>query len=531
MKEKISWGDQGDGTYRNPILNADYPDVDVEQFGDTYYMISSKQHMVPGMVILESKDMVNWSIITHVWDNLSWHPKYNWNQMDGYSFGVWAGDLAYHDGLWYCYQIDPTIGLMVSTANDITGPWSKPHLMKRTSDISDTFCDDPAVYWDEEGHQAYLGLNAGYVDKERNTQIKLFKMSWDGCELLDDGKIIYTGKGAEALRIYKIKGQLYLFISKWFDDEKNSEQDNQITKRDRKQIVLRPKTNNIYGPYDEKIVLQRGNGFDRSCSQGALMEAPDGSWWYTHQLIQNCESPYQGRPQMLEPVEWIDGWPIIGEDINGDGIGEPVVEYRKPIEGYPIAHPQTDDDFDNYVLAPQWEWNHNPRDKHWSLSKRKGYLRLSASIPVNTGGFKNACNTISQRIMGTGKGKAIAKIDTCGMVAGQKAGFVRFGGVFNILGIVMDKNGEKHLYYESSINGTELGPIIEKSIVYIKTINEGDKAKYSYSYDNKTFVRFGPEFKLVFGQWTGDRLGFYSYNDIQEDGYIDIDWFKYKYFD
>jgi hypothetical protein len=105
-----SWGDQGDGTYRNPILNADYPDVDVEQLGDTYYMISSKQHMAPGMVILESKDMVNWQTIGHVWNKLSWDPRYNWDRMDGYSYGVWAGDMAYHDARWYCYQIDNVRG-------------------------------------------------------------------------------------------------------------------------------------------------------------------------------------------------------------------------------------------------------------------------------------------------------------------------------------------------------------------------------------------------------------------------------------
>ena len=116
-----SWGDQGDGTYRNPILNADYPDVDVEQLGDTYYMISSKQHMAPGMVILESKDMVNWQTIGYVWNKLSWDPRYNWDRMDGYSYGVWAGDLAYHDGRWYCYQIDNVVGLYMSSARTSAG--------------------------------------------------------------------------------------------------------------------------------------------------------------------------------------------------------------------------------------------------------------------------------------------------------------------------------------------------------------------------------------------------------------------------
>ena len=181
-----SWGDQGDGTYRNPILNADYPDVDVEQVGDTYYMISSKQHMSPGMAILESKDMVNWESVGHVWDKLDWGPEYNWDRMSGYSYGVWAGDLAHHDGTWYCYQIDPRHGLIMSSASDIRGPWTKPVIMLPPSKVF----DDPAVFWDDEAHQAYLICNVG---KQRvpgqstdNYENRIFKMSWDGTRLLDE---------------------------------------------------------------------------------------------------------------------------------------------------------------------------------------------------------------------------------------------------------------------------------------------------------------------------------------------------------
>ena len=122
-----SWGDQGDGTYKNPILNADYANADVVEKDGIYYMITTKKQMAPGMVILESRDMVNWETIGHVWDSLSWAPEYNWDRMDGYAFGVWAGDLEYHDGTWYCYFIDYNHGLFVSTASNIRGPWSTPH--------------------------------------------------------------------------------------------------------------------------------------------------------------------------------------------------------------------------------------------------------------------------------------------------------------------------------------------------------------------------------------------------------------------
>ena len=535
-----SWGDQGDGTYKNPILNADYPDVDVEQLGDTYYMISSKQHMSPGMVILESKDMVNWKITGHVWDSLSWAPEYNWDRMNGYSFGVWAGDLAYHDGTWFCYQIDFKHGLYVSTAPNIRGPWSAPHQMLPTEKV----LDDPAVFWDDEAHQAYLICNTSNKQKSpENTtpgnENRIYKMSWDGKEILDAGRVVYIGIGAEAAKIYKIEGNWYLFLGEWYTIPGEE--------RDRKQIVLRSTTNSVYGPYEKKIVLERGNGFDRSCSQGGLMKAPDGSWWYTHQLIQNIESPFQGRPQCLQPVTWIDGWPLIGEDVDGDGIGEPVWQHKKPIQGFPVTAPQTDDDFSETKLSSQWEWNHNPRNTHWSLTERPGWLRLKASIPVSpekgAGPAKNqwtnsegaqtafwrACNTVSQRIMGITTGTATAKFDLSKMVAGQRAGFVRYGGAYHLLGLRVDDSGKRILFFMDKEGLETSGPEIKGNKLFVRTSNTGNQAYFEYSTNGKYFKRFGPEFTIAFGKWTGDRLGFFCWNEKEEKGSIDVDWVKYDY--
>ncbi len=527
--ETGSWGDQGDGTYRNPILNADYPDVDVEQLGDTYYMISSKQHMCPGMVILESKDMVNWQTIGHVWDKLSWAPEYNWDRMAGYPFGVWAGDLAYHDGTWYCYQIDNKHGLYMSSAKDIRGPWTEPHHMLPTSKV----LDDPAVFWDDESHQAYLICNTGRKRaknraKKLGNQNYLFKMSWDGREILGEGKLVYTGPGAEAAKIYKFDGIWYLFLAEWFRPDPRAPDDPLADKDDRKQIVLRSKTDSIYGPYDKKIVFERGNGVIRSSSQGALMKAPDGSWWYTHQLIQNIPAPFQGRPQCLEPVTWVDGWPLIGKDVDGDGIGEPVLHHKKPILGHPITAPPTSDEFDSPKLGPQWEWNHNPRDTHWSLTEERGRLRLKASVPVGKGDFWGACNTVSQRIMGTTRGEAVAKFDLSGMKPGQRGGFVRFGGVYHLFGVKIQDDGSKKIFFNAN-GDLEEGPEIDSNDLWIRTVNEGDQARFAYSTDGQAYTNFGPVFTIKFGKWTGDRLGFFCWNDRKETGHLDIDWFHYDY--
>jgi len=516
-----SWGDQEDGTYRNPVLNADFPDSDTVEHDGTYYMISSKQHMSPGMVILESKDLVNWRLRGHVFDRLSWEPTYDPDRMSGYRFGVWAGDLAHHDGRWYCYQIDFKSGLYMTSAADLDGPWDKPICMLRKQHWT-----DPAVFWDDDAKQAYLVCNFGNTQGKGN-EIRLFKMSWDGKRLLDKGKPIYTAPGAEAAKIEKIDGKWLIMLAEWRE-------------QDRKQVVLRSKTDSIYGPYERKVVMEKGNGVHRSVCQGSLLQAPDGSWWFIHQLVQargkrkgdlagpQTGASFEGRSQWLEPVTWVDGWPIIGKDIDGDGIGEPVRSGRKPVAGQPVSAPQTDDEFDAPTLGPQWEWNHNPRDNRWSLTERKGWLRLKASVPVGKGGFWGACNTVSQRLMGKGKGTVNAKIDLSGMKPGQRAGFARFSDVYHLLGVRVDEAGARRLFFSANGKVTD-GPAVAGDTLHVRTFNDANQARYEYSTDGRTFTRVGPTFTIRFGNWCGDRLGFFCWNTRAAAGHIDVDYFRYDY--
>lgn len=515
-----SWGDQGDGTYRNPILNADYPDVDIEQVGDIYYMITSTNHYAPGMTLLESRDLVNWTMIGHVFDKLTWEPRYNFDRMSGYSHGIWAGDLAYHDKRWYCYFIDFQSGLYMSTANRITGPWSRPICM-----LSKTHWTDPAAFWDDDEKQAYLVCNFGQDPARKMNQTRVFRMSADGNKLLDKGKAIYHGHGAEAAKIYKIDGYYYIFMAEWIEG-------------DRKQIVLRGKS--IYGPFERRIVMERGNDVVRSVCQGALVQASDSSWWYSHQLVQYREkiqgtfagrttgSSYEGRSQWLVPVKWKDGWPVLGEDQDGNGIGNTVHMWKKPMQDSPINAPKTDDEFDAPKLGPQWQWNHNPRDNRWSLTERRGWLRLKADVPVNNGGFWNACNTVSQRLMGKGKGVVTAKVDISGMKPGQQAGFCRHSGQYILLGISAGDDGVNKLVFNKNGKVKE-GPVIHRDVIYYRTRNDGNQAFYEYSLDGKTYKTFGEKFQLKFGRWRGDRLGFYSWNEKKAEGHIDIDYFHYVY--
>ncbi len=515
-----SWGDQGDGTYKNPMLNADYPDVDIEQVGDTYYMITSTNHYAPGMTLLESKDILNWRMIGHVFEKLTWEPTYNFDKMAGYRVGVWAGDLAYHGGTWHCYFIDTKSGLYVSSAKNIAGPWSRPTCMLRKERWT-----DPAAFWDEDDKQAYLVCNFGRDPVQKKNQMRLFKMSWDGTKLLDKGTALHHGGGAEAAKIYKINGRYYIFFAEWIGG-------------DRKQLVLRGES--VYGPFERKIVMEKAAGARRSVCQGALVRAADGSWWYTHQLVQHREkiggtfagrttgSSYEGRSQWLIPVKWRDGWPVLGQDPDGNGIGNTMVGWSKPIKGHPIDAPQTDDEFESPKLGPQWQWNHNPRDDRWSLTDRPGWLRLTASVPVSDGGFWNASNTISQRLMGKGKGVVTARVDISGMKPGQQAGFCRHSGQFVLLGISVDEDGNRRLIFNN--NGkVEEGPIIRSDVIHYRTQNDGNRAFYEYSLNGQRFSKFGEPFRLQFGRWRGDRLGFYCWNDKRPAGHIDIDYFHYDY--
>ena len=516
-----TWGDQGDGTYLNPILNGDYPDVDIEQVGDTYYLITSTNHYTPGMTLLKSKDIVNWRLIGHVFDKLSWEPTYNYDAMRGYRKGVWAGDIAYHDGIWYCYFIDTASGLYMSSADKIEGPWTTPKLMLKKRGWT-----DPAAFWDEEEGQAYLICNFGRENpKEKLNYQRMFRMSWDGERLLDEGKVIYKGAGAEAAKIYKIKGEYYIFLAQWIEG-------------DRKQLVLRGKS--IYGPFERRIVMEKADGALRSVCQGALVQAADGSWWLTHQLVQHrgkaqghlagATTPrsFEGRSQWLVPVKWENGWPVVGADPDGNGIGNTVAGGKKPILGFPIDAPQTDDEFDMDSLGPQWQWNHNPRDARWSLTERPGWLRLHANVPVGTGGFWNASNTISQRLMGKGQGLITAKLDISAMQPGQQAGMARHSGRYVLLGISVDQAGTKTLVFND--NGkTTAGPVIKRDVIWLRSHNDGAQAYYEYSLDGHSFQRFGAEFILTFGRWRGDRPGFYCWNNDQGAGHIDIDFFHYDY--
>lgn len=486
------WGDQGNGKYVNPILNADYSDPDVIRVGEKYYMVCSEFHFI-GMPVLESDDMVNWKIISQVYDKFDFP---EWDTNDRYGGGSWAPAIRYHDGKFWVFFCSPNEGLFMSNATDPRGPWSPLLNVKHVSGW-----EDPCPFWDEDG-QAYIGrsqLGAG--------PIYLHKMSPDGTKLLDDGVLVYEGPVAEGTKIFKKDGYYYMSIPEGGVSEGW-------------QTVLRSK--NIYGPYERQIVLEMGTTNINGPHQGALVETPSGEWWFYHF---QSKDPL-GRVVHLQPVRWENGWPFMGVDIDMNGIGEPVKEWIKPNTGkkMPMTTPATSDEFSSSKRGLQWQFNHNPVNANWSLEERSGYLRIKALKAEN---LRKSRNMFTQKAMGYA-GDASTEVDCRKLVEGQRAGLFCVATEYNAIGVMREK-GKNYIYYESNGNSEQI-ELSATSTVYLKVTLDGytNKHQLYYSFDNVTFTPCKDAYRLGSSDWKGTRVGIFSYNTIADGGIADFNWFRYQ---
>ena len=487
----VKWGDLGNGTYINPILNADYSDPDVIRVRDKYYMIASDFHFL-GMQVLESSDMINWKLISQIYHHFDFP---GWDNNQQYAGGSWAPSIRYHDNKFWVFFCTPKEGLFMSNAVNPSGPWSPLHLVKKVEKW-----EDPCPFWDEDG-QAYLGRS-----RHGAGPIIIHKMSADGTRLLDEGMTVYTGPVAEGTKIFKKDGYYYLSIPEggvgtgW-------------------QTILRSK--NIYGPYEKKVVLEQGSTTINGPHQGAIVDTPDDQWAFFH--IQHHHA--LGRVVHLQPMHWENDWPVIGVDFDRNGIGEPVYVCQKPIESKTIFAPQTDDDFSTPNLSLQWQFNHNPTDHAWSLSAHPGSLTLKA---LKSSTFRLARNTLTQKIMGNISEATIA-MDFTEIADGQRCGLACMGKINNVLGIKMEK-GQKYLY--TSNDTTEISTTFPNgNQIYLRVSIDmtNQKFQYFYSTDNIRFIPYGTSFFIPFGFWKGARIALYCYNKEQEAGTASFQWFKYKH--
>ena len=489
------WGDQQNGTYKNPVLNADYSDPDVIRVGDSFYMVCSDFHFM-GMPVLKSNDLVNWTIIGQVYHRLNIDSKYN--TMEKYGGGSWAPSIRYHEGKFYVYFCTPDEGLYMSTATDPAGPWSPLYEVKKTGGW-----EDPCPFWDTDG-QAYLGhskLGAG--------PIIMHKMSSDGKHLLDSGTTVYEGPTAEGTKIYKRNGYYYIIIPEGGVGTGY-------------ETALRSKS--IYGPYERKIVLEQGKTNINGPHQGGIVDLDSGESWFMH--FQGVGA--LGRVCHLEPVKWVNDWPLMGVDNDNNGIGEPVSEWAKPNVGkkFPICAPQTSDEFSGKQLGLQWQWNHNPVDNKWSLNKARGFLSLSAmKAPDN----KHAKNTLTQKLMGK-LGVVTTLLYTDQMALGQKAGLCLLGGNIHEIGLIKTDSG---IYVYADNNGKLIiGKTIKQNHLFLRARVDlnNNHTILQYSLDNKNFIQLGDDCILSdYNYWKAVRPGLFSYNIKQDTGVAQFDWFHYQH--
>ena len=494
-----SWGDQGNGSYINPILNADYSDPDVIRVENKYYMVASDFHFI-GMQVLVSEDMVNWKLLSQIYTRFDFP---EWDRNERYAGGSWAPSIRYHDGKFWVFFCTPDEGLFMSWARDAEGPWSPLLLVKEIEKW-----EDPCPFWDDDG-QAYLGRS-----QHGAGPIIIHKMAPDGTRLLDEGVEVYRGPVAEGTKIYKWNGYYYISIPEggvgggW-------------------QTILRSK--NIYGPYESRRVLEQGSTHINGPHQGAIVDTPDGKWMFFHFQSDRM----LGRVVHLQPMHWQDGWPVIGVDIDRNGIGEPVLCWGKPVSGGSPFAPGTDDDFDGPELCLQWQFNHNPDNTAWSLTDKPGSLTFHA-LQADT--FPKARNTLTQKTMGY-LGEVTTRVDLSKMVDGQRCGLGCMGMENMLLGVRMD-DGKRFLYlsYETRIPGTKntetkeivLSEIRETGIFFQFSHDyKNEVFRFSYSLDNEDFIPCGEPFYVHFGNWKGPRVALFCYNTFQEGGEASFDWFRY----
>lgn len=506
------WGDQKDGTFVNPVLPADYSDLDAIRVGEDYYAISSTMQFSPGMVVLHSKDLVNWEIIGHVVKDLTAiSPELNWDRMNAYGKGIWAGSIRYYKGRFWVYFGTPDDGFFMSSASSAAGPWEPVHQVWKT-----TGWDDCSCFCDDDGQLYFIATNFE-VDRKTNKKynIHLFKMTADGKNLImSSDTIIHQSNGSEANKLYKIGGLYYHYFS-------------EVRKEGR--VMMMERSKKVEGPWEVRQLNHVDAKLDKEPNQGGLIQLPNGQWYFfTH----HGTGDWEGRAASLLPVQWINGWPVVGA-VGEDGIGRMVWSATKPIDSKDHLAIQSSDDFSSAELNVQWEWNYQPRAEKWSLTERPGHLRLHAFKPLTSvepqKRILGASNTLTQRSMRTKADTVTILMDIGHMADGQYAGLTHFSTTsYSTLGI-RQVRGKRYIMYEYNGKDTTGVRIIGKKIWLRSTWDINGRNTYSFSTTGQLFTPFAGISQLTWGSYRGDRIGIYNYNMLGDKGYVDVDLFRYRY--
>lgn len=508
--------DQGDGTYINPVLHADYSDPDVIRIGDDFFMTASSFQAAPGLPILISKDLVNWTIANYAIEKVPPYDVYNTPQ---HGKGVWAPSIRYHDGEYFIFWGDPDFGIFMVKTTDPLGKWSEPVLVKEGKGLI-----DPCPLWDEDG-KAYL-INGWAASRAgMNSTLTIWEMNPDGTSLIGNPIIVFDGNDGlnhtvEGPKFYKKNGMYYILCPAG-----GVETGWQLAMRS-----LSP-----FGPFDTKIVMEQGESNINGPHQGGLVDAPDGSSWFLHFQ----DKGVYGRVIHLNPVKWIDGWPIMGDN------GKPVARHQKPVAGVQITTPQESDEFNSRELGRQWQWHANYQPL-FGMTSDQGFMRIYGhSLSPEFVNFWEVPNLLLQKFpapsfTATTKMKVSAKDD------GQQSGLIIMG--LDYARIAVEKDGDEFLVKLITCHDAEKGgkeetlsitkipasriyeaglyPNYERDILLRAKVSDGGICDFSYSLDGDNYLPLSGKFIARQGKWIGAKIGLFSVQPAGiSRGWSDIDWF------
>jgi len=505
--------DAGDGTYRNPVLNADYSDPDAVRVGNDFYMTSSSFEDIPGLPILHSTDLVNWKLIAHA---LTRQVPVQHFKTPRHGEGVWAPAIRYHKGEFYIYYPDPDFGIYLVKAKNAAGPWSEPVLV-----IGGKGLIDPCPLWDDDGNtylvHAYAGSRAGI-----KSIIGVKKMNAEGTKASEETTLVYDGHQLdptiEGPKFYKRNGYYYIFApaggvsTGW-------------------QLVLRSKS--VYGPYERKVVMDAGNTTVNGPHQGAWVTTSKGEDWFLH--FQDKDA--YGRVVHLQPMKWVNDWPVIGEDKDGDGKGQPVLKYKKPaLPQSTVITPPDSDEFNTGKLGLQWQWPVNP-SQTWAFPNfARGVLTMySDKLPDSAANLWGAANVLQQKFPADSFTATTKLSFYPNARLEERAGLAVMGLDYAGIAIRHNKEGLAivSMVCEDAASGKKevenlLGASSSSTVYFRVTVRKGALCRFAYSFDGKNFTDAGISFTAKPGRWKGAKLGiFCTRKSITNDsGYADFDWFR-----
>lgn len=500
--------------YTNPIINSDYSDPDVIRVRDKYYMTASSFNCIPGLPILESIDLVHWKLIGY---GLTKQPPFEVYDMPQHGNGVWAPCIRYHNNEFYIYYPDPNFGIYMIKSKNAQGPWSNPILVKSGKGLI-----DPTPLWDDNGKTylvyAFAGSRAGI-----KSMLVVCSMDSKGILANNDEVLLIDGHQDEITiegpKIYKKNGYYYIFApaggvaTGW-------------------QTVLRSK--NIFGPYEKRKVLEQGKSNINGPHQGAWVTTQTGEDWFFHFQDKGAF----GRVVHLQPMKWKNGWPIIGIDVDGNGIGEPVSSFKKPNIGkkIPIKSLRTSDEFNDPQLGLQWQWHANPK-LYWGFPTNLGYFMLNCiPKPKEFINLWDIPNLLLQKFPAD-EFTATTKLTFNSHFDDEEFNFVIMGIDYSglrvkqvegkiVLSQIICQNADK-----KSIENDIASTILENNLVYLQVkVIQGGICTFLYSEDGANYKNIGITFTAREGKWIGAKLGYVALRNgfINDAGNIKIDWIRFS---